>query len=544
MLAKVKQKYTKLSDDNLIYRKLNRKHSLPKKLEVCTKKFLKRGEEIDSTSSKIAGNYCTLYTKGKQIRLLFCKKIKERLLFLYDADSLIEAYSKSKGFRKFDASDAHIYLNLAIAYWREEHDIKRCIYALMEFIKREPSAKGKSLMEKAEDYAWLFIIYFEGFSLLNKAYLKMGMLKEAAILDRKFADCMYAKEEEKSFFVGHSYLLLEQFNKAISFFKRGVKKEKKNIDKLTNFEKGIIPSSKHLDNLRYGYYWATGMQRWEQGKIGESLKAFQEAREISEKGSPEEKLMVRLLESIHSSKEFENMAFQISLLNKWREEAKPETPPSESDMLQLLFNKVEYVEEYIKEHLAVGKGIILPQTGERKLAYEEEKLRTEPQKYLVFIPYKNKIGTRPLEVSEWTVKKTYLPKSNEFDIFIYTESIFVKDKKKMVRLDMEARMRKLLIMFLKYKDMSIPPIPLYRRAWIASPLRLRDIRVESEVTEHIKVAKSQLETSIYKYVPSFKICKPRNQGYICKGSFNYCVIIDSKDDKKYRLIEAEEPEDY
>lgn len=170
-----------------------------------------------------------------------------------------------------------------------------------------------------------------------------------------------------------------------------------------------------------------------------------------------------------------------------------------------------------------------------------ESKKADLEGYLIYLPTSSGIGSDIADISEKKIRDEYLQKKNNFEIFIYTRNIFVKSGKELKSIQMDERIYRLLVIFLRQKDMLIPPIPLYRKAWAEAPLKITDITDEDDVSPYLKASISELR-ALLKYVSDFEVTKARFQGYICKGKFKFCVIILKSDDKKYTLSEAEEQE--
>lgn len=161
--------------------------------------------------------------------------------------------------------------------------------------------------------------------------------------------------------------------------------------------------------------------------------------------------------------------------------------------------------------------------------------------YVIYLPTSTGIGAEIFDISEKKIREEYLSKKNNYPIFIYTRNVFVRLDRELKSMQIDERIYRLLVIFLRQKDMLIPPIPLYRKAWAEAPLKITDITDENDVSPYLKASISELR-ALLKDVPDFEITKARFQGYICKGKFQFCVIILKSDEKKYILSEAEEPE--
>lgn len=176
----------------------------------------------------------------------------------------------------------------------------------------------------------------------------------------------------------------------------------------------------------------------------------------------------------------------------------------------------------------------------KTIAKEKEQ---ELEGYVIYLPTSSGIGTDISGISEKKIREEYLQKKNDYDVFVYTRNVFVKSGREMKSLQMDERIYRMLVIFLRQKDMLVPTIPLYRKAWVEAPLKITAIRDDSDVAPYLKSSISELR-SILTNVPNFEITKARFQGYICKGKFKFCAIILKSEEKKYILSEAEEPEDH
>lgn len=165
----------------------------------------------------------------------------------------------------------------------------------------------------------------------------------------------------------------------------------------------------------------------------------------------------------------------------------------------------------------------------------------DTKSYVIYIPTSTGIGTEISDITEKKIREDYLQKKNNYPIFIYTRNVFVKSGKELKSTQMDERIYRLLVIFLRQKDLLIPPIPLYRKAWSGSFSEQPSIRDERDVSPYLKASISELR-ALLKDVPNFEITKARFQGYICKGRFRFCVIILKSEEKNFILSEAEDQE--
>jgi hypothetical protein len=206
---------------------------------------------------------------------------------------------------------------------------------------------------------------------------------------------------------------------------------------------------------------------------------------------------------------------------------------AEARLTEEILKKVTSLENRIAKFMR-------PEVKGKLIAKEKEQ---ELEGYVIYLPTSSGIGTDISGISEKKIREEYLQKKNDYDVFVYTRNVFVKSGREMKSLQMDERIYRMLVIFLRQKDMLVPTIPLYRKAWVEAPLKITAIRDDSDVAPYLKSSISELR-SILTNVPNFEITKARFQGYICKGKFKFCAIILKSEEKKYILSEAEEPEDH
>jgi hypothetical protein len=160
--------------------------------------------------------------------------------------------------------------------------------------------------------------------------------------------------------------------------------------------------------------------------------------------------------------------------------------------------------------------------------------------YEIYISKDRGIGAESLEASKNRVEKIYLKNKEDYDIFVYTRSVYSKKKdfrvKKpsLVFIELDQRMYVLLVLFLKYKDSSLDVFALHKRAWEHVPKDYDGRPDYKKTMDYLKSAISELKAKVN--VDALEIKKPRNSaGYICTGNFRFCVIIDKSQSGKYSL---------
>lgn len=173
---------------------------------------------------------------------------------------------------------------------------------------------------------------------------------------------------------------------------------------------------------------------------------------------------------------------------------------------------------------------------------EKESRKPEAEKagYAVYLSKEKGIGTSTIEATKNKVDKEYLSGKENYDIFIYTRSVYSKKRdvrtgKRAVSLvELDQRMYVLLVLFLKYKDSSLNVFALFKKAWEHVPKNYDGRPDYKRTMEYLKSTISELKSKIG--VDALEIKKPRNsEGYICSGSFKFCVIIDKSQSDKYIL---------
>ena len=205
---------------------------------------------------------------------------------------------------------------------------------------------------------------------------------------------------------------------------------------------------------------------------------------------------------------------------------------AEARLTKEILEKVSSLENRIAKFMRpVEKGKSLPKGS----------AEVDTKGYVIYLPTLTGIGTEMSDISEKMIREDYLSKKNNYPIFIYTRNVFVKIGKELKSIQMDERIYKLLVIFLRQKDLLIPPIPLYRKAWAGSFYEFPSIRDERDVSGPLKSAISELR-AILKDVQNFEITKARFEGYICKGKFQFCVIILKTEEKKFILSDAQDPE--
>ena len=202
---------------------------------------------------------------------------------------------------------------------------------------------------------------------------------------------------------------------------------------------------------------------------------------------------------------------------------------AEEGLTKEILKKVSSLENRIEKFMK-------PQVKGKAVVHDE----IEKEGYEIYLPSKRGIGTESLVATRGRVEKLYLANKEDYDIFVYTRSVYAKKRVERTRkyglafVELDQRMYILLVLFLKYKDSSLDIFALHKRAWDHVPKDYEG-RLDYTITmEHLKSAISELKAKVN--VDALEIKKPRNsEGYICIGNFKFCVIIDKSQSGKYSL---------
>lgn len=130
----------------------------------------------------------------------------------------------------------------------------------------------------------------------------------------------------------------------------------------------------------------------------------------------------------------------------------------------------------------------------------------------------------------------YIHGCSSFDVFVHKRSVLIRRGQKSIPADLDERVYRLLVIFLRHKDQHLPTDQLYRKAWFPqNPTASVPNTHEEIVQRFLKPAVSQLRRKLAS-VHAFEVPpKKRYHGYICRGNFSFCVAIDAAAEKQYRL---------
>lgn len=312
------------------YALLSEKYHLSAKYKHGIEKWTKKEENIDFHYSEHTGKYCVVWTN---LRNMFFKLIGSKITYLYDSQSLIEDWDKeNERFKKFDTKDPNIYLHFALSFHRKKPFSDDVRIALRYFVKNNPDAKGENARKTIRESAWLFPIKFEAFSLLANVYLELDMVKEAGDVYDIAADDLSGGDK---FLKGLARLHWNRFKEARKLLNDELQRETKSQEELLQ-DLLKKPSSsafflesflkERLLDIEGHYFWALGMEKWQNGDKEKAAKCFEEAgkyfKQIKSKNLAE--LMNYFSENVHNNKEIREVPFHIKPFREKVKEYRPE----------------------------------------------------------------------------------------------------------------------------------------------------------------------------------------------------------------------------
>lgn len=185
--------------------------------------------------------------------------------------------------------------------------------------------------------------------------------------------------------------------------------------------------------------------------------------------------------------------------------------------------------------------------GRQKIEEEKEKnkkkeVEREKLGYVVFLSQPSGIGTiiDDKTKTEEGVQRKYLKKKEDYDIFIYEQTMYRKaidrERVNMIILNLDRNILNLLVLFLKYKNIRLPYEKLYNKAWEGSLYHDTDakVKVDAVIMNGLKTAVTTLRNE-FEYIKGFSIPHARAGGYICEGDFKFCLVLKISTDHWYTL---------
>jgi len=213
--------------------------------------------------------------------------------------------------------------------------------------------------------------------------------------------------------------------------------------------------------------------------------------------------------------------------------------------------KINYY-SYTLDYEVEGARLLLPK--EYKLSKRPKivkaNLKAEPKEekleYAIFLSRPSGIRTIKKEDTEEGVQAKYMKKKENYDIFVYEQAVYKKvmdgKKAKMISLNPSISFRGLLILFLKYKDVSLPYVELYHRAfsWRAvsgetNVYHDRDAKLPTDVMNTLKNSVNELKRE-FDNIKGFDIPRAKNSTYKCEGNFKFCLILKKATNEHYTML--------
>jgi hypothetical protein len=132
-----------------------------------------------------------------------------------------------------------------------------------------------------------------------------------------------------------------------------------------------------------------------------------------------------------------------------------------------------------------------------------------------------------------TLEEKYLPGPGTFEIFVNWPERKVWSSKSAKPIELEPRIRRLLVLFLRHRGCVMYPWQLVPRAWpAASPTVGADVK---KMQENLRVAVCNLKTKL-ECVEGFDIPKKEaDGGYYCQGKFSFCILLPREVDDQLAL---------
>lgn len=555
--------------------------------KTIVRKWLRDNEELDYSSSRYFDGYFVLRVKEngefklilrrnmRKGRLIFAKETAKGIRYLYDSIQLYrDWYPDSKDFSKLSAIDINIYLHLIISLL---DDMTAIIGVVMmgvddyvhdivcKYLTLNTEAKGENARAVMQRCANLFLYPHFCYTTFYFGYRQMNMVQEAGIAHEmmgKTSDLKLGKNktklEENRIAIAFGLMLQGKFEEAISIFSKQydlcIKKFNEEKGKKSRLAYSLTtPYSDIL--IAEGYlFWATGMVFWTKEKRRDAEKYFRDSYDAlsraysTHKNEPMPFLVEHLLTELRKGRKVVGMDEQLRFMKEWSEnrrkeieageEAKTEKQPGLTKEMQ---EKISFIEGNISKFLSdVGK--------KEKAKVKGEGPEEEKAEYIVFLSRPSGIGSfiDKDTNTENHVHERYARKKQNYDIFIYNQAVYKKvmdeGKAKMISLNPSMSFRGLLILFLKYKDMALPYVKLYHKAfsWKAvsgetNVYHDKNAKLPEDVMNTLKNAVNELKRE-FDYIKGFDIPRAKNSTYKCEGNFKFCLILKKSANERYNML--------
>ena len=194
----------------------------------------------------------------------------------------------------------------------------------------------------------------------------------------------------------------------------------------------------------------------------------------------------------------------------------------------------------IQEKLQSVLNDILPTliSGHQANKHTDINVPGSDKSYILFVSRESGFGAQKLVVTEDELHNDFLSKKEEYDIIVYKQNVEIKNENsEFLPLDLYSNILKLLVVFLKYKDESLPFLELYHCAWKGGAEYRENIRDPYEIIDDLKTGVSSLR-KLLEPVQNFKIpnAKRKSNTYTCRGNFQFCLILSESMSQNHTLL--------
>jgi len=210
--------------------------------------------------------------------------------------------------------------------------------------------------------------------------------------------------------------------------------------------------------------------------------------------------------------------------------------PVNLNMYPGLQKKLEDVVNEMLPSMVVGAA----EQTEKKDSNEYDEIKY----FIVYLSRKSGFGVQKILVDEDELHSEYLSNKKIYDIIVYNQNVEIKsvvkidgvEKIHFKSTELYANILHLLILFLKYKDENLPFLNLYHSAWQGGAEYKADVTDSDDIIDDVKTGVSSLRKYLKK-VKNFVIpnAKKKTKAYVCKGEFQFCLVLKSSMDQIYTL---------
>jgi len=169
---------------------------------------------------------------------------------------------------------------------------------------------------------------------------------------------------------------------------------------------------------------------------------------------------------------------------------------------------------------------------------------SDDKSFVVYVGRSSGFGVNRYVVPEDELHSKFLYNKEKFDIIVYQHNVEVKsvdnkvksERIQFIPIDLYSNILSLLILFLKYKDEALPYLVLYHCAWKDGVDYDENVTDIADIIDDLKTGVSSLRKKL-EIVENFIIppAKRKANVYVCKGGFNFCLILKDSMDQKHIL---------